>query len=536
MLKTKDDATNMVENFKGELVHDEKGKIIQKTETWQKEQNVFKYAYDVKGRLARVYKNNKLVESYSYNYLGQRLRDLQGNDYEYTDNGRLYAAGGLKMRYDEFGQIWSREQNIRSAKLEKRIREYPESVPCIDLWGRIKFNFEDKKLVGVVLPSYDRIRYEYDRKPTDLPAVAGLGANEAYTWNTPSLLSDIPNERINDGIMPVRIYCDNKLAWECQWRKDMAPLQLVDNIKNITYTWIYESEEHIFPAYIFIDGDIIKKLGLASGTWGANKERFYVGHDQVGSVRALINSKGKMVKRIDYDSFGNVLSDSLSKLFIPQGFASGMTDPYTGLTRFGHRYYDPRVGRFVTLDPAKDRRGDNDLYDYCADDPVSRFDRTGLSWLQVARAIGGAAVKGIGVPWAIGTAVDEAKEDKTQPSGGKAVEDVAPRVAATAATGALVGGGMASGAGAIAGVAAPKASYLAPAAARYIEPATKTIKNVSDAVEGFALEGIPPASWAGIGGYALSKADEIWNATKKTYKKINKPESMLDPDGWYQRK
>ncbi len=213
-----------------------------------------------------------------------------------------------------------------------------------------------------------------------------------------------------------------------------------------------------------------------------------------------------------------------------------MTDPFTGLTKFGHRYYDPKVGRFISLDPAKDRRGDNDLYDYCADDPVNRVDRTGLFWGAVARGIVGAAVKGIGVPWLVGAGVDEVKEDKSQPSARKAVEDVAPYVAGTVTTGATVAGAKAAGAGAIAGVTAPKASYLPPAAAPYIEPATKTIKNVSDAVEGFVLEGSPPASWAGLTGYVLSKAEKTWSAAKKIYKKVNKPESMLDPDGWYQRK
>ena len=42
------------------------------------------------------------------------------------------------------------------------------------------------------------------------------------------------------------------------------------------------------------------------------------------------------------------------------------------------RDYDPTIGRFTSLDPAKDRRGDGDLYDYCQDDPVSRVDPTGL--------------------------------------------------------------------------------------------------------------------------------------------------------------
>ncbi len=42
----------------------------------------------------------------------------------------------------------------------------------------------------------------------------------------------------------------------------------------------------------------------------------------------------------------------------------------------------------LTLERIKDRRGDNDLYDYCADDPVNRIDRDGLAWLQVARIAG----------------------------------------------------------------------------------------------------------------------------------------------------
>ncbi len=45
------------------------------------------------------------------------------------------------------------------------------------------------------------------------------------------------------------------------------------------------------------------------------------------------------------------------------------------------RDYDPTVGRFTAPDPAKDPRGDGDLYDYCVDDPVSCVDPAGL-WTQ----------------------------------------------------------------------------------------------------------------------------------------------------------
>ena len=92
----------------------------------------------------------------------------------------------------------------------------------------------------------------------------------------------------------------------------------------------------------------------------------------------MADKHGTLIKEVTRDSFGLRYSDSFLDLFVPVGFAGGLTDPDTGLTRFGYRDYDPTVGRFTAPDPAKDRRGDGDLYDYCVDDPVSRVDPTGL--------------------------------------------------------------------------------------------------------------------------------------------------------------
>ena len=56
----------------------------------------------------------------------------------------------------------------------------------------------------------------------------------------------------------------------------------------------------------------------------------------------------------------------------------GPSTPFTGFVRFGYRDYDPAVGRFTAKDPARDLRGDGDLWDYCVDDPVSCIDPEGL--------------------------------------------------------------------------------------------------------------------------------------------------------------
>ena len=52
------------------------------------------------------------------------------------------------------------------------------------------------------------------------------------------------------------------------------------------------------------------------------------------------------------------------------------SDGDTGLVLMGHRYYDPRIGRFLSQDPAGD--GDN-WYSYADNNPVNHTDPSGLS-------------------------------------------------------------------------------------------------------------------------------------------------------------
>jgi RHS repeat-associated protein len=105
--------------------------------------------------------------------------------------------------------------------------------------------------------------------------------------------------------------------------------------------------------------------------------RYYLGYDQVGSLIAVADGSGSVVKRIIYDSFGNVLEDSNPGFSVPFGFAGGLHDRDTGLVRFGYRDYDPEVGRWTAKDPIGFAGGDTDLYGYVLNDPVNIVDPTG---------------------------------------------------------------------------------------------------------------------------------------------------------------
>ena len=99
--------------------------------------------------------------------------------------------------------------------------------------------------------------------------------------------------------------------------------------------------------------------------------------DHLGSPRLIINtSTGAIVQQMDYDEFGNLIQDT-NPAFQPFGFAGGIYDQHTKLTRFGARDYDAETGRWTAKDPIRFRAGDTNLYGYVLGDPVNFVDPTG---------------------------------------------------------------------------------------------------------------------------------------------------------------
>ena len=99
--------------------------------------------------------------------------------------------------------------------------------------------------------------------------------------------------------------------------------------------------------------------------------------DHLGSPRLVINAAdGSVAQRLDYDEFGNITADT-NPGFQPFGFAGGLLDRDTGLTRFGARDYDAQTGRWTAKDPIDFEGQDTNLYGYVASDPVNEIDPSG---------------------------------------------------------------------------------------------------------------------------------------------------------------
>jgi RHS repeat-associated protein len=106
--------------------------------------------------------------------------------------------------------------------------------------------------------------------------------------------------------------------------------------------------------------------------------RFYVATDQVGTPRLVTNSARQVLKAIEFDGFGTPVSDSNPSFDLPIGFGGGLTDPVTGLVRFGLRDYDPTAGRWTARDPIRFAGGQGNLFGYVNNNPVNLRDPLGL--------------------------------------------------------------------------------------------------------------------------------------------------------------
>jgi RHS repeat-associated protein len=107
-------------------------------------------------------------------------------------------------------------------------------------------------------------------------------------------------------------------------------------------------------------------------------------HDTRGNVVALLDESGAVVESYRYDAFGNetiydARGTSCKKSLVnnPWRFSSKRVDDETGLVYFGRRYYDPALGKWLTMDPLGLKAGPN-LYAYVLNNPMTHFDLYGL--------------------------------------------------------------------------------------------------------------------------------------------------------------
>jgi RHS repeat-associated protein len=100
----------------------------------------------------------------------------------------------------------------------------------------------------------------------------------------------------------------------------------------------------------------------------------YFHADGLGSIIRMTNAAGAVTVTRGYDAWGNPELGVGEPGF---AFTGREWDPETGLHYYRARYYDPRLGRFLSEDPIRLRGGFN-LYRYVYNKPTRFTDPHGL--------------------------------------------------------------------------------------------------------------------------------------------------------------
>lgn len=287
---------------------------------------------DERGRIAERTLNfggESEIRRYAYDSAGRLARVTDGSgalleSYQYDHEGRRLAditpqrfRGERRYSYnlgDRLGQAGAIQYGHDKAGFRNLKLEGGRET---------RYRYEPGGLLmGVDLPDGRRIDYTYDAKGQRTEKRINGRLVEAYRWLDPLRLSE---------------FHDGREWWRLAYLEGRPP------------------------------------VGVTNGD-----DSYLLLCDQVGTPLALATVDGHIVQTMQYDSFGNLLQVRGDVVRLSIGFAGGLFDADTGLTRFVWRDYDADTGRFNALDPMGAMGGDDDWYGYCVDDPVNRVDAWGL--------------------------------------------------------------------------------------------------------------------------------------------------------------
>ena len=160
-----------------------------------------------------------------------------------------------------------------------------------------------------------------------------------------------------------------------------------------TYSYLCDGASPGAP--VLSDGHATYTPGLSENRGGAIT---YPAFDRIGNLWTQDASPKSQTFYEDFTGFGSLtaLGGGNASPFRFGGALGCQTDADTGLVLMGHRYFDPRTGRFITQDPAGD--GDN-WYAYADNSPVNAVDPSGLAPTPGAWSINGGTMSDAAAVW-----------------------------------------------------------------------------------------------------------------------------------------
>ena len=140
----------------------------------------------------------------------------------------------------------------------------------------------------------------------------------------------------------------------------------------------------------------------------AQKTVQYFHTDALGSVVAVTTANGAVIERREYEPYGAQLTPAVQD---GPGYTGHVQDAATGLVYMQQRYYDPGIGRFLSVDPVtalSDPVGYFGRYHYANNNPYTFTDPDGRAWGLASKVVK-VIIKGGDVGATVAGAVEDAR-------------------------------------------------------------------------------------------------------------------------------
>ena len=338
--------------------YDAYGNVIsQKSRSFRQDGYDRRYAWNASGRLQNVIDGiTGGRTTYAYDAVGSlmsaryedgtddyRMPDAVGNVFCSRDRwDREYGKGGRILRDRHYDYLYDVEGNLILKTPRRGLTQHPnhevsEESGTHIAWQTGDYAYEwygNGMLKEVRLPYGKTVSFEYD----------ALGRRTAKLFN---------------GHVFRYLWDGNVMVQEWQYEEKDRPQHSIDEFGRIRMqgeepvenlvTWVYEEGSYVPVAKI------------------QNGERYTIISDYMGPPVEAYNSYGNVVWQADYDIYGDLRNIKGIRNFIPFRQLGQYEDDETRLYYNRFRYYDPRIGNYISQDPIRLEGNNPTLYGYVVD-------------------------------------------------------------------------------------------------------------------------------------------------------------------------
>ncbi len=402
----------------------------------------FTYAYDQYGNRSRIslsqYENGIYRTKYSYNYTYNKLNRLQsaglinptGMSFIYYDSGapkQIQHGNGTTTDYTYEANGPVRQIKVTGGSEQLALNTYAydnnRNVDTLQtLVGLHDYTYDGlNRLTQALHPTGSGLiaqeDFSYDdvgnREDSGDPSLWGYDANNRIT-NSIGLTYNFDNDgnvlSRSDGATFTYDH-ENRLTDYSDGASNASYIydpfgRRVKKIIGGVSTWYLWDGDKLMGEY-GDSGNLLKRYAYLPGNYAPSQiadgagNVYTVHSDHLDTPKQMTDSAGKVVWLAEHTAYGestpneDVDGDGTT-VTLNVRYPGQYYDSETGLHYNYFRYYDPKIGRYITADPIGLRAGPN-VYTYASNNPIIYIDPFGLYCLTpqqieaLAAMMGGAA-------------------------------------------------------------------------------------------------------------------------------------------------